>query len=643
MAVAAGGTDSVVFSDPEGEVRNGWARLTSDHPFNATVFFRIAGVGNVGVLPGEQGVKFKLFSFVGDGTDTAYAVANTSETQSSTVTMRFFNTGGEFQKEVEKTYGPGEHEAVFVTQEPLLVEEDGLVEFMATEPVIILSLRADNNLLSSTAVLRPEGTELDPGSINTEHLADGAVTGDKIADGAVGNSKLADESVTGSKIAEGEVVRSLNGLTDGVTLAAGDNVNIAPSGNTLTISAVGGGGGDITAVNAGEGLTGGGTTGSVTLAVANEGITADHLAPEVSFGRVEQGSDGLSIVLGDSSNSVESFFGVASFASIGGGDDNVSSGRNSTIGGGNGNRSSGSGSTVAGGRENHATNNDATVGGGRDNRAVLRATVGGGLRNEASGDRSTVGGGFINEALGKDSTVGGGSNNEASRNTSTVGGGNGNLSFGSGSTVGGGIENMAIGIGSTVGGGNNNEAFGNFSVVPGGQGITAMGAFSFAAGRGARALHDYSFVWAASEDETTTFESTTSHEFLIQAANGVGINNNAPQGALDVDGLIFHRGGVKHADYVFEDDYQLESIEDHSEFMWKEKHLPAVGPGETDDEGREYVEYGSQMRGILEELEKAHIYIEQLNSRNKSLEAQLRDVQQVVADLVVSQAAAVSP
>ena len=85
LAVPAGGTDSLVFSDPEGEVRNGWARLTSDSPFNATVFFRIAGVGNVGVLPGEQGVKFRLFSFVEGGTNTAYAVATTSETQSSTV------------------------------------------------------------------------------------------------------------------------------------------------------------------------------------------------------------------------------------------------------------------------------------------------------------------------------------------------------------------------------------------------------------------------------------------------------------------------------------------------------------------------------------------------------------------------------
>ena len=59
--------------------------------------------------------------------------------------------------------------------------------------------------------------------------------------------------------------------------------------------------------------------------------------------------------------------------------------------------------------------------------------------------------------------------------------------------------------------------------------------------------------------------------------------------------------------------------------------------------GREYVEYRSQMRDILEELEKAHIYIEQLHNQNKTLEAQLRDLQQVVAGLVASQAAAVAP
>jgi hypothetical protein len=44
-------------------------------------------------------------------------------------------------------------------------------------------------------------------------------------------------SLDGNKLTSGTVVKSVNGLTDNVTLAAGDNVTITPSGNTLTISA----------------------------------------------------------------------------------------------------------------------------------------------------------------------------------------------------------------------------------------------------------------------------------------------------------------------------------------------------------------------------------------------------------------------
>ena len=43
------------------------------------------------------------------------------------------------------------------------------------------------------------------------------------------------------------------------------------------------------------------------------------------------------------------------------------------------------------------------------------------------------------------------------------------------------------------------------------------------------------------------------------------------EGALDVNGPIYQRGAVLHADYVFEEDYELESIEEHAEFMWKHR------------------------------------------------------------------------
>ena len=52
-----------------------------------------------------------------------------------------------------------------------------------------------------------------------------------------------------SNVVTGSVVTSLNALKDNVTLAAGANLTITPSGNTLTLSAAGAGGSGIWAVN----------------------------------------------------------------------------------------------------------------------------------------------------------------------------------------------------------------------------------------------------------------------------------------------------------------------------------------------------------------------------------------------------------
>lgn len=53
-------------------------------------------------------------------------------------------------------------------------------------------------------------------------------------------SSVADGAIVGSSIASGTVVKSLNGLQDAVTLAAGSNVSLGVSGNTLTINSTGG-------------------------------------------------------------------------------------------------------------------------------------------------------------------------------------------------------------------------------------------------------------------------------------------------------------------------------------------------------------------------------------------------------------------
>jgi hypothetical protein len=103
----------------------------------------------------------------------------------------------------------------------------------------------------------------------------------------------------------------------------------------------------------------------------------------------------------------------------------------------------------------------------------------------------------------------------------------------------------------------------------------------------------------------------------------VGIGTTSPNGKLDVNGSIYQRGGVLHADYVFEPDYQLDSIEKHAEFMWQNKHLKAMPKATVDENGNEIVEVGAHRKGIVEELEIAHIYIEQLQNQIRALEERL--------------------
>lgn len=65
-------------------------------------------------------------------------------------------------------------------------------------------------------------------------------------------------------------------------------------------------------------------------------------------------------------------------------------------------------------------------------------------------------------------------------------------------------------------------------------------------------------------------------------------------------------------------DYELESIEEHAEYMWQNQHLWGVGPT---PEG-EPIDLGRKVTGILHELEKAHLYIEQLNWEMQRLSAE---------------------
>lgn len=276
-----------------------------------------------------------------------------------------------------------------------------------------MSIEATGNTLKIAATGAEEGGGDITGGFAGDGLAGGGDTADvtlSLAPGGVSNDKLPEAAVSTNKIAPGQVIKNLNGLTDSVFLTAGANINITPTGgDSLMIEATGVGVGDITAVNVGEGLAGGGTSGNITVSVAQQGVTSFHLAddsvglsqlaPEVSFGRVQPGNGGTfdspSVVLGHPSNTVP------------------------------------------------AGTNAATIGGGGDSSSP----------NVSSGAWATVGGGRRNEALEDYDTVGGGQGNEASGQSSTVGGGQGHLTSGFGFVIGGGESNTASGTDSTVAGG----------------------------------------------------------------------------------------------------------------------------------------------------------------------------------------------
>lgn len=165
------------------------------------------------------------------------------------------------------------------------------------------------------------------------------------------------------------------------------------------------------------------------------------------------------------------------------------------------------------------------VGGGIGNSAGECAVVTGGRGNTAAADYSTISGGNGNSAEGDSSTIGGGRGNSAKANFTTIAGGNGNVALGFGATVAGGRGNSNSAEYGSIGGGNGNQVSGANATVPGGRGNLALGENSFAAGIGAVAQHDGSFVWADGTRDATgnypSFASTSFNQFSVRATGGV--------------------------------------------------------------------------------------------------------------------------
>lgn len=142
-------------------------------------------------------------------------------------------------------------------------------------------------------------------------------------------------------------------------------------------------------------------------------------------------------------------------------------------------------------------------------------------------------------------------------------------------------------------------------------------------------LKNNGVVYASLIDASVAAGANTGQQWNIFNAGGDFQILTAPGGAgesefvLDVDGNLSISGEITTSgscsagcDRVFEEEYPLPSIEDHAKAMWENNYLPAVGP--TAETGP--MNLSQKIGGMLNELEKAHIYIEQLHKRIEDLE-----------------------
>jgi hypothetical protein len=122
------------------------------------------------------------------------------------------------------------------------------------------------------------------------------------------------------------------------------------------------------------------------------------------------------------------------------------------------------------------------------------------------------------------------------------------------------------------------------------------------------------FFWNFAASDNDTFNVNRSGNSAVEMSlNGAG--NLTISGTLTTGGPTCATG----CDAVFDPDYALPSIEDHAEAMWEKRHLPNIGPTLP----HQPVNLSEQYGRLLNELETAHIYIEQLHREKAAIRADL--------------------
>lgn len=132
------------------------------------------------------------------------------------------------------------------------------------------------------------------------------------------------------------------------------------------------------------------------------------------------------------------------------------------------------------------------------------------------------------------------------------------------------------------------------------------------------------------------------HVFISGGQNGVttghvGIGTTSPDEKLTVKGTV-HAEEVKvelltgsGPDYVFENDYQLPSLEEVKRYIDEHKHLPEVPSAKEMEENG--VKVGEMNMILLKKVEELTLYTIELERKNAELVEMLRQMDQRISEL----------
>jgi len=134
------------------------------------------------------------------------------------------------------------------------------------------------------------------------------------------------------------------------------------------------------------------------------------------------------------------------------------------------------------------------------------------------------------------------------------------------------------------------------------------------------------------DNSTWNFLQNTNGLFIIDSNQATGSEFRFfSSGNLSISGTLTTGGPTcaSGCDRVFAEDYELPTIEEHAAEMWQNGYLPAVGPTLP----KAPINLSEKTGNILNELEKAHIYIERLNDGLKDKEQRIAQLEADLAEL----------